>query len=165
MEIFRLGIQPVRWLWTQSLVQRTWNVVFRNCCINFFKSISLWNWNLGITGSYSPHRRLLLNEGFWWGYIPLVIQESVLPASDSHKFWDPPASLNFLSLAASAPATPDPKFGRLLGISRFYNLSRYRILNIPCIDPIVFGAFEEKKSARSHGRSPGMAAIFPEILT
>jgi hypothetical protein len=28
------------------------------------------------------------------GYIPLVIQASVLPASDSHCFWDPPASPN-----------------------------------------------------------------------
>ncbi len=71
--------------------------------------------------------------------IPLEIEKSVLPApcpnddassgtpaaSDSHEICDPPASLNFLSLAASAPAMPGTNFGRLLGTSRFLNPSRY----------------------------------------
>jgi hypothetical protein len=40
-------------------------------------------------------------------------------------FLGPSASINFLSLSASAPAPPDSKPGRLLGISRFLNHSRY----------------------------------------
>src|SRR5580700_10272878 len=39
----------------------------------------------------------------------------------------PPASLNFLSLAASAPATPGSKSGRLLGIFTLFERSQYII--------------------------------------
>ncbi len=60
--------------------------------------------------------------------IPLAVENSVLPASGSRRLLDPPASPNFLSLAASASATPDPKSGRLLGISQIFNPSRHTVV-------------------------------------
>jgi hypothetical protein len=60
------------------------------------------------------------------GVIPLVIQKSVLPASDSHEIRDPSASINLSGLSASTPAAPDSNFGRLLGTSRSLNRSRYK---------------------------------------
>jgi outer membrane protein assembly factor BamD (BamD/ComL family) len=54
----------------------------------------------------------------------LMIQESVLPASDSHEICDPSASINLPGLSASTTASPDPNFGRLLGIPQSLNHSQ-----------------------------------------
>ena len=48
------------------------------------------------------------------------------PPLPTKRRWGPrPASLNFLSLAASAPAKPDENSGRLLGRFPIFNLSVY----------------------------------------